>query len=251
MATKKGRTRIFFHPSLLYLFLDPESEIRDPGSEIRDRQKPGYGIRDKHPGSATLKKSVSFLTCFVNLDELVHLLLVEDERDVLEWLVHGEEDGLAVKGEPPVHPDLHSSLAQLTLGFKNKRCCGSGSSIWRSMRIRLRIQDFDEQKFKKLHIWTKIYTFWSKLEINLYLRLHKGRPNYRRSLQHSEENIQRFKTWYFLTFFIFLFLGIIFAFQFCKKRLFTCADLDIFSQSLIAEFKLRISFEPRNNNCSV
>ncbi len=55
-------------------------------------------------------------TCFLNLDELVHLLLVEDERDVLERLVHGEEDGLAVQGEPPVHPDLHSLLAQLTLG---------------------------------------------------------------------------------------------------------------------------------------
>jgi hypothetical protein len=30
--------------------------IRDPGSEIRDPgwEKPGSGIRDKHPGSATL-----------------------------------------------------------------------------------------------------------------------------------------------------------------------------------------------------
>jgi hypothetical protein len=40
-------TTIFFHPSLLLLFLDPGSEIRDPGwVKIR--------IRDKHPGSATL-----------------------------------------------------------------------------------------------------------------------------------------------------------------------------------------------------
>ncbi len=46
MATKKGRTKIFFHPSLLLLFLDPRSGIRDPGSEIRD---PRSGIRD--PGS--------------------------------------------------------------------------------------------------------------------------------------------------------------------------------------------------------
>jgi hypothetical protein len=32
------------------------SGIRDPGSEIRDPgwEKPGSGIRDKHPGSATL-----------------------------------------------------------------------------------------------------------------------------------------------------------------------------------------------------
>jgi hypothetical protein len=70
MATKKGMTNNFFHPSLFLLFLDPGSEIwdprsgiRDPGSEIRDPrsgmgknqdQDPGSGIRDKHPGSATL-----------------------------------------------------------------------------------------------------------------------------------------------------------------------------------------------------
>ncbi len=46
-AAKKGMTLHFFHPSLLLLFLDPGSEIRDPGwVKIR--------IRDKHPGSATL-----------------------------------------------------------------------------------------------------------------------------------------------------------------------------------------------------
>jgi hypothetical protein len=40
-------TTHFFHPSLLLLFLDPGSEIRDPGwVKIR--------IRDKNPGSATL-----------------------------------------------------------------------------------------------------------------------------------------------------------------------------------------------------
>jgi hypothetical protein len=38
---------IFFHPSLLLLFLDPRSEIWDPGWVK-------IGIRDKHPGSATL-----------------------------------------------------------------------------------------------------------------------------------------------------------------------------------------------------
>ncbi len=31
VATKKGITKIFFHPSLLLLFLDPGSETRDPG----------------------------------------------------------------------------------------------------------------------------------------------------------------------------------------------------------------------------
>ncbi len=32
---------------------DPRSGIRDPGWE-----KPGSGIRDKHPGSATLKNTI-------------------------------------------------------------------------------------------------------------------------------------------------------------------------------------------------
>ncbi len=80
---------------------------------------------------------------------------MEDERDVLERLVHGEEDGLAVQGEPPVHSDLYCPLAQLILGLKN---VADPHWFWiriqelRSMRIRLRIQDFNEQKFKKLHI---------------------------------------------------------------------------------------------------
>jgi hypothetical protein len=37
----------FFHPSLLLLFLDPGSVIRDPGWVK-------ISIRDKHPGSAIL-----------------------------------------------------------------------------------------------------------------------------------------------------------------------------------------------------
>jgi hypothetical protein len=41
VATKKDMTKIFFHPSLLLLFLDPGSEIWDPGwikIRIRDPQ---------------------------------------------------------------------------------------------------------------------------------------------------------------------------------------------------------------------
>ncbi len=46
-------TKFFFHPSLLLLFLDPGSEIRDQGwVKIR--------IRDKHPGSATLDAKKGF-----------------------------------------------------------------------------------------------------------------------------------------------------------------------------------------------
>jgi hypothetical protein len=50
MAPKKGLTNIFFHPSLLLLFLDP-------GSGMGKNQDPGWvkiRIRDKHPGFATL-----------------------------------------------------------------------------------------------------------------------------------------------------------------------------------------------------
>ncbi len=39
----------FFHPSLLLLFLDQGSDVRDPVWI-----KLGSGIQDKHPGSATL-----------------------------------------------------------------------------------------------------------------------------------------------------------------------------------------------------
>ncbi len=49
----KGMTTNFFHPSLLHLFLDPGSEIRDPGWV---KKKSGSGIRDKLTGSATLLK---------------------------------------------------------------------------------------------------------------------------------------------------------------------------------------------------
>jgi hypothetical protein len=49
-ATKGKKTdkikKIFYLPMFF--------GIRDPGSEIRDGKKPGSGIRDKHPGSATL-----------------------------------------------------------------------------------------------------------------------------------------------------------------------------------------------------
>ncbi len=49
VATKKGRTTNFVDPSLLVLFLDPGSEIWDPGYGMDKNQ-----IRDKHPGYAAL-----------------------------------------------------------------------------------------------------------------------------------------------------------------------------------------------------
>jgi hypothetical protein len=59
MAIKKGLTTIFFHPSLLLLFLVPGSGIRDLGSEMGKNQDPGAWIISrikKNPGSATLVK---------------------------------------------------------------------------------------------------------------------------------------------------------------------------------------------------
>jgi hypothetical protein len=41
MATKKSMTTIFCHPSLLLLFLDPGSEIRDPESGMGKNQDRG------------------------------------------------------------------------------------------------------------------------------------------------------------------------------------------------------------------
>jgi hypothetical protein len=57
---------------------------------------------------------------------------------------------------------------------------------------------------KNLRLNIFLLFFWSKIGIYLSLGLHKGRPSFRRSLQPSKENIQHFKTWNLLTFFIFL-----------------------------------------------
>ncbi len=59
-----------------------------------------------------------------------------------------------------------------------------------------------------------VTNFFSSSNISLYSSrgLHKGRPNYRISLQPSKENIQHFETCNFFTFLsIFLFLRDIFA----------------------------------------
>jgi hypothetical protein len=60
--------------------------------------------------------------------------------------------------------------------------------------IRIRIQDFDDQKFEKIYSKKKLNFFGSKNTIYLSLGLQKGSPIYRRSLQPSKENIQQFKT---------------------------------------------------------
>jgi hypothetical protein len=53
VATKKVWQQIFFHPSLLLLFLDPGSEIQDlgsnPGSRMSKNLDPGSGINIPDP----------------------------------------------------------------------------------------------------------------------------------------------------------------------------------------------------------
>jgi hypothetical protein len=59
--------------------------------------------------------------------------------------------------------------------------------------MRIQIQDFDEQILGKNLQVKKINIFLMKIAIYLSLCLHKGRPNYRRSLQPSKENIKHMK----------------------------------------------------------
>ncbi len=71
------------------------------------------------------------------------------------------------------------------------------------IRIQFPIQGFDEQKFKKIYSCkTFVFFFKSKIAIYLSLGLYKWRTSYKTSLQSSKENIQHFKTWKFLTFFL-------------------------------------------------
>jgi hypothetical protein len=53
---------------------------------------------------------------------------------------------------------------------------------------------FDDQKLTKKFVAGKKMLWIKKVAIYLSLRLCKGRPGYRRSLQPSKENIQHFKT---------------------------------------------------------
>ncbi len=86
VATKKCLTKIFFHPSLFYLFLDPGSGIRDPGSGIRDGLNSGSGIRDKHPGSATLV--VGYLELAYVLRPTLRIVEVCQEQLLLPLLLY-------------------------------------------------------------------------------------------------------------------------------------------------------------------
>ncbi len=79
--------------------------------------------------------------------------------------------------------------------------------------VRIRIQHFGLNTYpnprfcwlknEKTYSWKFFGYFLIKNCYNLSLGLHKGRQNYRRSLQLSKENTQHFKTWNFFTFFYF------------------------------------------------
>jgi len=61
VTTKKSMKKIFFHLSLLLLFLDPGSEIRDPQKTYSGSRIPDPGVKkapDPGSGSATLVASV-------------------------------------------------------------------------------------------------------------------------------------------------------------------------------------------------
>ncbi len=59
--------------------------------------------------------------------------------------------------------------------------------LW--VRIRFRIQGFDDQKLKKIQLEKNLF-FRSKIAIYLSLDIRKGRPSFSRSLQPSKEIIQ-------------------------------------------------------------
>ncbi len=66
---------------------------------------------------------------------------------------------------------------------------------------RIRIQGFDDQKWRKNTVEILFISFWSKIAIYLSLGLGKGGPSYYKGLQLSKkENIQHFSKWNLLTF---------------------------------------------------
>ncbi len=59
------------------------------------------------------------------------------------------------------------------------------------------IHAIDDRKLKKKYSRKFLFIFfWSKIAFYLSLGLYKGRPDYRRSLQLSNDNIQHFKSYF-------------------------------------------------------
>ncbi len=79
--------------------------------------------------------------------------------------------------------------------------CGSGSSSESRVLI---TKNWKKPAVKLLYIF-----FGLKIASYLSLNLHKGRTSYRRRLQTSKENIQHFKRWNLLTFFLWVIFALL------------------------------------------
>ncbi len=138
--------------------------------------------------------------CLGALGHAVHVGLVEDLQ----------VGGTKALCQLPLHALRHRAFQHNPYRYSSvvdphRFQCGSGFSIFLTMRIQIRtgiqILGFDDQKLEKIYSWKKIAIYLSQ-------GLPKGRPSYRRSLQPSKENICHFKTWIFFAFvFHFCFTG--------------------------------------------
>ncbi len=88
------------------------------------------------------------------------------------------------------HPDFFRRLLVSSVGYSDPVPDPDPGFWWPKMG-----KNLSEKKF---------VFFWSKIAFYLSLGFRNGRPSYRRSLQPSKENIQHFRKWNLLTFFLFL-----------------------------------------------
>ncbi len=122
--------------------------------------------------------------CLRALGHAVHVGLVED-------LQVGRTEALC---QLSLHAFRHRAFQNKTQSIPvssvlDPHCFQWGSGFSISLRNRIHIRDFDDQKLEKITAEEKFIFFWSKIAIYLSLSLHKGPPNYRKSLQPSKKNI--------------------------------------------------------------
>ena len=109
VAKKKGMTTIFFHSSLLLLFLDPGSEIGDPGSGMGKNQDPASGINIPDPQHrSNLCLTLKLGHVLVPVDGVVVHVTIDEELEgggdalLATQLLPGGDHPLAQQGV--VHP---------------------------------------------------------------------------------------------------------------------------------------------------
>jgi hypothetical protein len=117
-------TKKILNPSLLLLFLDPESGIRDPGSEIRDpgsgmgkNQDPGSRINVPDPQHCRVTKLILVL-CPSNAQKILNMYLTEVRKNHKNELKN--TDFLRVQEEPPPPRLYLDSLGQQRTGSQLK-----------------------------------------------------------------------------------------------------------------------------------